>query len=81
MCERVYTCVWLWVDPELRSYACHGAQCGVTTGHSTCGYFVRDYYISFRLFALSNPFVSTLCLKDSRSGVDTIQPGLFLTVR
>ena len=35
------------------------------TSHSTyCGYFVRDYHISFRLVALSNPSVSTLCLKD-----------------
>ena len=50
------------------SYASHGAQCDVTTGHSTCGYFVRDYRISFRLFALSNPSVSTLCLKDPRIG-------------
>ena len=51
------------------SYASHRAQCGVTTGHSTCcGYCVRDYHISFRLFALSNPSVPTLCLKDPWSG-------------
>ena len=28
---------------------------------------VRDYHISFRLFALSNPSVPTLCLKDPQS--------------
>ena len=58
------------------SYASHGAQCGVTTSHSICGYFVRDYNISFRLFALSNPSVPTLCLKDPRRGVDRIQSDL-----
>ena len=42
---------------------------------------VRDYQISFRLFALSNPSVPTLCLKDPRSGVDIIQPGLLLAGR
>ena len=53
------------------SYASHGVQCGVTTSHSTCcGYCVRDYHISFRLFALSNPSVPMLCLKDLwRGGV------------
>ena len=65
---------------HFRSYASHGALCGVTTGHITCGYFVRDYHIRFRLFALSNPSVPMLCLKDPRRGVDTIQPDL-LTVR
>ena len=63
------------------SYVSHGAQCGVTSSHSTCGYCVRDYLISFRLFALSNHFVLTLCLKDPRNGVDTVQPDLLLTVR
>ena len=53
----------------LYTYTRHGAQCGVTTSHSTCcGYCVRDYHISFRLFALSNPSVPTLCLKDPRRG-------------
>ena len=34
----------------MRSYATHGAQCGVTTSHNTCGgNFIRDYDISFRL--------------------------------
>ena len=38
----------------LWSYASHGAHCGVTISHSTfCGCCVRDYHISFRLFALS----------------------------
>ena len=64
------------------SYANHGAQSGVITSHSTCcGCCVRDYNISFRLFALSNPSVPTLCLKDPRRGVVTIQPDLLLTVR
>ena len=63
-------------------YASHGAQCGVTTSHSTCcGYCVHDYHISFRLFALSNPSVPTLCLKDPRRGVNTVQLDLLLTVR
>ena len=39
-----FVCGILW------SYASHGAQCGVTTCHSTCcGHCVRDYHISFRL--------------------------------
>ena len=43
----------------------HGAQCGVTTSHSTCcGYCIRDYHISFRSFALSNLSMPTLCWKD-----------------
>ena len=63
------------------SYASDGAKCGVTTRHRTCGYCVRDYHISFRLFALSNPSVPTLCLKDPRRRIDTIQPDLLLTVR
>ena len=64
------------------SYSSHGAQCGVTTSHRTCcGCCVRDYSICFRLFALSSSSVPTLCLKDPRKKVDTIQPGLFLTVR
>ena len=64
------------------SYRSHGVQCGVITSHSTCcSYCVRDYHISFRLFASSNPSVPTLCLKDPRTGVDTIQPDLLLTVR
>ena len=67
---------------EMWSYASHGALCGVTTSHSTCcGCCVRDYHICFRLFALSSSSVPTLCLKDPRSGVDTIQPDLLLTVR
>ena len=53
----------------LWSFASHSAQCGVTTDHSTCcGYFVRNYHISFRLFALWNLSVPTLCLKDPRRG-------------
>ena len=37
------------------SYASHGAQCGVTINHSTCcGYCVRDYHISFRVFAFKS---------------------------
>ena len=32
--------------------------------HSTCGDLVRDYYIRFQLFALSNPSVPTLFFKD-----------------
>ena len=64
------------------SYARHGAQCGVTTSHSTCcGCCARDNHISFRLFALSNPSVPSLCLKDPRRRVDTIQLDLLLTVR
>ena len=64
------------------SYASHRAQCGVTTSHSTCGCCVHDYHVSFRLFALSSPSMSTLCLKDPRRElVDTIQPDLLLTVR
>ena len=64
------------------SYASYWVQCGVSSSHSTyCGYWVRDYHISFRLFALSNPSVPTLCLKDSRRGVETLQPGLLLRVR
>ena len=64
-------------DRAVVLYASHGAQCGVTTSHSTCyGYCVHDYHISFRLFALSNPSVPTLCLKDPQKGVDTIQPDL-----
>ena len=82
VCDRVRVhahvcvCVCVW------SYSSHVARCGVTTSHSTCcGYFVRDYHISFRLFALSNPSVPTLCLKNPRRGVDTIQPDLILRVR
>ena len=45
--------------PSVWSYASHGAQCGVTTCHTTCGYCVRDYHISFRLFALSNPSMTS----------------------
>ena len=56
--------------PVLWSYAGHVGECGGTTGHCTCGYFVRDYHISFRLFALSNPSMPTLCLKDQRRCVD-----------
>ena len=67
----------LWYGP----YASHGAQCCVTISHSTCGYCVRDYHISFWLFALSNPSVPTLCSKDSRGEVDSIQLDLPLTVR
>ena len=52
----------------LWSYGCHGTQCGVTTSHSTCGYYVHDYHISFRLFALSTPSVPTLSLKDPWRG-------------
>ena len=64
------------------SYASHRAQCGVTTSYSTCcGCRFRDYYINFRLFALSSPSMLTLCLKDPRRGVDTNQPDLLLTVR
>ena len=51
---------------KIWSYASYRAQCGVTTSHRTWGYFVRDYYINFQLFALSNPSVPTLCLKDPR---------------
>ena len=41
----------------------------MTTSHCTCyGCCVRDYHISFWLFALSNPSVLTLCLKDPRIG-------------
>ena len=69
------------VDMGVWSYASHRAQCGVTTSHSTCcGYFVRDFHISFRLFTLSNPSVPTLCMKYPRSGANTIQPDLLLTV-
>ena len=63
------------VNLALWSYACHGAQCGVITSHSTCGCCVRDCHICFRLFALSSPSVLMLSLKDQRSGVDTIQAG------
>ena len=70
------------LDIVLWSYASYKAQCGMITSHSTsCGYFVRDYHINFRPFALSNPSVPTLCLKDPRSGVDTIQPDFLLTAR
>ena len=56
-----------WGVLLLWSYTSHGAQCGVITCHSTCcDYFVRDYHISFPLFALSNPSGPTLCLKDPR---------------
>ena len=48
------------------SYASHGAQCGVTTSHSTCGCCVRGYHISFWLFTLSIPSMPTFSLKDSR---------------
>ena len=64
------------------SYISHGAQCGVITSHSTyCGYCVRGYHISFQPLALSNTFVTTLCLKDPWKGVDTIQLDLLLTQR
>ena len=57
--------------------ASHGAQCGVTSSHSTCyGCCVCDNYICFRLFVLSNPSMPTLCLKDLRRGCDTIQPAV-----
>ena len=50
------------------SSACHGAQYAVTTSQSTCcGYCV------------SNRSMPTLCLKDPRRGVDTIQLDLLLT--
>ena len=58
-----------WGTSLVCSYASHVAQCGVTTSHSTCcGYCVRDNHISFRLFALSNLSVPTLCLKDPQRG-------------
>ena len=63
------------------SYASHCAQCWVTTNHGTCSCCVRDYHICFRLFALSCPSVPTLCLKDPRSGVDTIQPYFLLMAK
>ena len=63
------------------SYASHGAQRCVTTSHSSCGYFVRDNHISIRLFALSNPSVPLLCLKDPLRGVDIILPDFLQMVR
>ena len=49
----------------LWSYASYGAQCGVTTSHSSCcGCCIRDNHIRFRQCALSNSSVPTLCLKD-----------------
>ena len=66
----------------LWSYAGLGAQCSVTISHSTCcGYCVRDYRICFQLSSLLSPSVSTLCLKDPRKRVDTIQPVLLLTFK
>ena len=50
------------------SYGSYGAQCGVTTSHSTCGSCVRDYHNSFRLFALSNPFVPTVFERSTKEG-------------
>ena len=64
------------------SYASHGAQYDVSTSQSIfCGFCVRDNHFSFRLFALSNPSVPTLCLKDLRRRVDKILPDLPQTVR
>ena len=68
-------------NTDMWSYASHIAQCGVTTSHCTCGYCVRAYHISFRLFALSNSSVSTQCLKDPVEWGNPIQPDLHLTVR
>ena len=60
---------WKLVMLFLWSYASHRAQSGVTNNHSTCcGCCVRDYHISFQLFALSSPFVTTQCLKDPQRG-------------
>ena len=64
------------------SYASYRAQCDVTSCHSSCcGCCVRDYDIIFRLIAFSSLSVYTLCLKDPRREVDTIQPDFLLTVR
>ena len=71
-----------YIVAELWSYASHSAQCGVFSSQSTCcGCCIRDYHIFFRLFALSNPSVLTLCLKNPRYVFDTIQPDLVLMVR
>ena len=74
--NRCYGLFWLWF------YASHRAQCSVTSSYRTfCGCCVPDYHICFRQFTLSSPSVPTLCLKDPRSGVDTIQPDFLHTVR
>ena len=68
----IYIYIYREREREMWSYASHS---------TCCGYCVRDYHISFRLFALSNPSVPTLCLKDPWRRVDTLQPNLLLTVR
>ena len=59
----------LCFSDSLWSYVSHGAQCRMTTCHSTCcGYLIREYHIRFRLFALSNPSVPTLWKTHKRGG-------------
>ena len=68
--------IWVW------SYASHDAQLDVTTSLSTrCDCFARDYLIYSQLVDLSSSSVPTLCLKDPRSRIDTLQLDLLLTIR
>ena len=50
-------------------YTSHGAQCGVTTSHSSyCGRCVRDYHICFRLFAFVKSFHAHAVFERSTMG-------------
>ena len=54
---------------EVWSYVSHGAQCGVTTSHSTCcGCCIRDYHICFRLFAFVKSFRAHTVFERSTKG-------------
>ena len=54
-----FTQGWSWFKRhQMWSYASHGAQCGVTTSHSTCcGYFVRDYHIRERKLSFGKVWI------------------------
>ena len=56
-------------ETSMWSYASHGAQCDVTTSHSTCcGCCVRDYHICFRLFAFVKSFRAHAVFERSTKG-------------
>ena len=69
----VCVCVCVW------SYAIHGAQCGVTTSHSTSGYFVYDTILASDCL-LCQILPCPCCVWKIHGVGDTIQPDLFLTV-
>ena len=60
---------WFQKIVDLWSYASHGAQCGVTTSHSTCcSCCVCDYHICFRLFAFVKSFRAHVVFERSTKG-------------